>query len=219
MTKAELKAAILKSLGDGTEVDSRVVDAVDGIMKTELKNWVPQERFDEVVGQKKVLSETLTATQGELKTLKDSPENISKLINPIEELQTKMTEQDAEYSAKILNSQKDAAIQEAILSCGRKAFDTTLVSGMFDKEKIVIKDGNVEGIKDQMDALMKDKSFLFEPSDSATSIFRSKTTFSGGGGGTGGDAGFGTDKGALNFAKELAASKRASLGLKTGADE
>ena len=82
MTKAELKAAILKSLGDGAEVDPKIVDAVDGIMKTELKNWVPQERFDEVVGQKKVLSETLTATQGELKTLKDSPENTAASSNP-----------------------------------------------------------------------------------------------------------------------------------------
>ena len=220
MTNAELKAAVLKVLGEGAEVDDTTVKAMASVMKTELKNWVPNERFEEVVEQKKTLTENLAATQTQLEGLKANPENTEKLKKTIEDLQAKIKTQDEEYSSKLLNSQKDSAIQEAILSCGRKAYDTSLVSGMFDKEKIVIKDGTITGVKDQMDSLMKEKSFLFEPVETSTGMFASRGT-NGSGGPVGGNDGKGifTDKGAFDFAKELATSKRASLGLKTGADE
>ena len=217
MTNAELKAAVLKVLGEGATIEDATIKAFGTVMKEELKSWVPQERFDEVVGQKKTLSETLETAQSELKTLKDSPENITKLKDTITQLQDKIKTQDSEFTAKLLNSQKDSAIQEAILSCGRKAYDTSLVSRMFDKEKIVIKDGTITGIKDQMDGLLKDKSFLFEPVEPETNFFKSHNTLGGSGGENKGK--LSTDEGALQFAKELAATKRASLGLKTGADE
>ena len=122
--------------------------------------YVPKSRFNEVNEEKNTLKTTVADRDKQLETLKKSNGDVESLKAQIEKLQAdnKKAREDAE--AKMKDLQFMNAIKLAIVE---KAQDVDIVSGLFDKTKLILgEDGKVTGLDEQLKDLEKSKPFLFK---------------------------------------------------------
>lgn len=132
--------------------------------KKELETYIPKSRFDEVNNAKKKAEEDVKARDKQIEELKKvDPE---KLKDEITKLQGENKAQKEKYEADLKDSKLTAAIKLAI---NGKAQDEELVSGLFDKSKLVLgEDGTVTGIDEQLKVLQEGKAFLFKQEQQQT---------------------------------------------------
>lgn len=152
----------LKKLIEGAKKkDDGSID-IDDLMKsinTEFpKNAVPKETYNDVSGQLKTAQTTIKERDTQIEGLKKVDG---------EALQAKITElQDAnkEAETKYQRELKDMQISNAIkLAISDKAQDADLVSGLFDKSKLILSDdGKITGLDEQLKSLQESKAFLFK---------------------------------------------------------
>ncbi|WHH58478.1 phage scaffolding protein [Petroclostridium sp. X23] len=126
----------------------------------ELKGFIPKQRFDEVNAAKKKSEEMVTELNNQMDTLKKSTGDNEALKKQIEDLQSQNKQKDEEYQKQIKEEKVNTAIKLAI---NGKVHDETLVTGLFDKSKLVLnEDGTIIGLDDQVKVLKEQKSFLFK---------------------------------------------------------
>lgn len=153
----------LRRLLENAQVTDGKLD-IEGLMKsvnTEFpKNAVPKDKFNEVSEAKKQLETDIKSRDTQLEDLKKSAGDNDTLKTQIATLQSENKTKDTEYQQKI----KDLTITNAIkLAIAEKAHDVDLVSGLFDKSKLILgDDGKISGLDEQMKSLQDDKSFLFK---------------------------------------------------------
>lgn len=146
MTKEELKA-----LGLTDDQADKVIKGYEG--------YVPKARFDEVNEAKKQAEKNVSERDKQLEDLKKEKGDADALKSKISELQKQNDDAKKEYDQKIAELQMDAAIKSAITN----AQDIELVAKCIDRSKLVMgADGKVSGLTEQVDALKKDKAFLFK---------------------------------------------------------
>lgn len=128
--------------------------------KRELETYVPKTRFDEVNNQKKDLEKTVKERDIEINDLKSKTGDNEALKKQIEDLQADNQKKDTEYQTQL----KDLQISNAIkLAIADKAQDADLVSGLFDKSKLILnEDGKITGLDEQLKGLQEGKPFLFK---------------------------------------------------------
>lgn len=107
------------------------------------------------------LTSQLAERDAQLTTLKESVKDNEKLTAKITELENTNAESKTTYESKIAELQKSHAIESGVRDA--KAKNVKAVMALLDMEKITYKDGKVEGLTTQLDALTKgeDTSFLF----------------------------------------------------------
>lgn len=123
-------------------------------------SYVPKSRFNEVNEEKKTLQTTIADRDKQLETLKKNSGDAEDLKKQIEQLQADNKKAKDEAEAKLKDLQFANAIKLAIVE---KAQDVDIVSGLFDKTKLILgEDGKVTGLEEQLKALEKEKPFLFK---------------------------------------------------------
>lgn len=123
-------------------------------------SYVPKSRFNEVNEEKKTLQTTIADRDKQLETLKKNSGDAEGLKKQIEQLQADNKKAKDEAEAKLKDLQFANAIKLAIVE---KAQDVDIVSGLFDKTKLILgEDGKVTGLTEQVEALKKNKAFLFK---------------------------------------------------------
>lgn len=123
-------------------------------------SYVPKSRFNEVNEEKKTLQTTIADRDKQLETLKKNSGDAESLKKQIEQLQADNKKAKDEAEAKLKDLQFANAIKLAIVE---KAHDVDIVSGLFDKTKLILgEDGKVTGLEEQLKALEKEKPFLFK---------------------------------------------------------
>lgn len=147
----------LKSIG---VPDDKVQDA-EGKMKSYLDgDYVTKARFNELNESKKSLAEQIAERDKQLKDLKKSVGDNEDLRKQIEDLQKANKEQKEAFDNQTKALRLDTAIKLAIAD---SAQDADIVSGLIDKNKLILgEDGKVTGLTEQVEALKKDKAFLFK---------------------------------------------------------
>lgn len=147
----------LKSIGIP---DDKVQDA-EGKMKSYLDgDYVTKARFNELNESKKSLAEQITERDKQLKDLKKSVGDNEDLRKQIEDLQKANKEQKDAFDNQTKALRLDTAIKLAVAD---SAQDADIVSGLIDKNKLILgEDGKVTGLAEQVEALKKDKAFLFK---------------------------------------------------------
>lgn len=181
----------LRKLLESADVVDGKLD-IEGLMKSinsEFpKNAVPKNTYNEVSEAKKQLETDLKDRDTQLENLKKSVGDNETLKNQITSLQNENKTKDNEYQQKI----KDLTINSAIkLELSGKVHDIDLVSGLVDKSKVILADdGTSTGLKEQIEALQNEKSFLFKTGEK-------KTTYNPGNG----------DKGIKSLATTIAAER------------
>ena len=148
---------LLKNIGvaeDKMEAAEKAVkDYLDG-------DFVTKARFNEVNESKKSLTDQLAERDKQLTTLKKSAGDNEGLKKEIEALQAANKEQKAEFEAQAKALKIDTAVKLAIAD---SAQDADIVAGLIDKAKLILgEDGKVTGLTEQVEALKKDKAFLFK---------------------------------------------------------
>ena len=131
----------------------KVKDFLDG-------DYVTKARFNEVNESKKALSEQIADRDKQLTGLKKNAGDNQELKKQIEALQKANNEQKAAFDAQTKALRMDTAIKLAVAD---SAQDAEIVSGLIDKSKLILgEDGKITGLAEQVDALKKDKAFLFK---------------------------------------------------------
>jgi urease gamma subunit len=153
----------LRRLLENAQVTDGKLD-IEGLMKsvnTEFpKNAVPKDKFNEVSEAKKQLETDIKSRDTQLEDLKNSAGDNEALKTQIATLQSDNQTKVSEYQQKI----KDLTVTNAIkLAIAEKAQDVDLVSGLFDKSKLILgEDNKVTGLEEQLKVLQEEKSFLFK---------------------------------------------------------
>lgn len=178
-------------------------------------NYIPKTRFDEINEQLKNIKTELTERDSQIASLKKFEGNSKELADKVKELQ----EQNKQKAAEFEKALKETKLKNAVrTSLGDSVFDSSLVMGLIDMSKIDLddKDEVKSGLKEQVEALKKDKAFLFKDPDAPKKPAVKVT------GNPPADGDDGNDKltSAVAFAKQLAQNNaNASIGAAQKAEE
>lgn len=122
--------------------------------------YVPKSRYDNVEEEKKTLQATISERDKQLVELKKNAGDNEDLKKQIRDLQDANKAAKTEYDEKMKDMRLSTAIQIAIAA---DAQDVGIVSGLFDKSKLILgDDGKVTGLDEQLTALKDSKPFLFK---------------------------------------------------------
>ena len=137
----------------------------------EKPNFIPKDRFNEVIGSKNELKTQVSELTNQLDTLKKSAKGNDDLVAKIEELQNNSVDAQNRYNKSLIDN---AIKMEAI---GNKAIDPKDLAKFLDYTTLKLDDdGNVEGLGDQFLALKESKPYLFEAEKTANNNNASNPT-------------------------------------------
>jgi hypothetical protein len=123
----------------------------------EKPEYIPKNRFDELIGSKNELKAQVSELSAQLEGLKKSAKGNEELTKTIEELQKK----NGDWEGKYKNTLLESAIK--IKAMAEKAKDAGDLVKFLDTSKLEIQeDGNVKGLDDQIKILKESKGYLFD---------------------------------------------------------
>lgn len=128
----------------------------------ELKGFIPKARFDELNEAKKKAEKDVSDRDKQIEELGKTAGLSEELKQQIETLQAENKEAAEKHASELKELQLSNAIKSALSG---KVHDEDLVAGLFQKDKLVINDGKVVGLDEQLKALQESKAFLFKSED------------------------------------------------------
>lgn len=150
----------------GDELYGQVEEKLKGNDKVKLANladggYISKAKFDAETGKVRDLTTQLGDRDTQLKNLQTV--DADKLNAEIIRLQGENQTQKETYDKQIKSQAKDYAIAEELRSA--KAKNANAVKALLDDSKITYKDGNIEGLSDQLKSLKEKESYLFDVED------------------------------------------------------
>ena len=128
----------------------------------ELKGYIPKTRFDEVNKAKKNAEALVKERDKQLEDVKKSTGDNEELKKQIEQLQEDNKATVKKYEADIKQIQISNAVQSALKDAGARNV-TALMALLKDMDKAELaEDGTVKGLAEQIQALQKSDSYLFD---------------------------------------------------------
>ena len=151
------KEDLMKIEGMTDELATKIAEA----SAEELKSYIPKTRFDEVNEAKKNAEALVKERDKQLEDVKKSTGDNEELKNQITQLQAENKASKEKYEADIKKMQIDNAIASALKDAGAKNV-TALTALLKDMDKAEIdENGTVKGLAEQIQALQKSESYLF----------------------------------------------------------
>lgn len=142
------------------------VEGKDEIIKTIKskigENFVSKSDFNEKNEALKEAKKQIGERDTQLEKLKFTYSNYDDLKGQIESLQAENKAKDDEFKKETLRLQIDNAINLAIRD---KVYDEGIVNSLIDREKLVLHEGKVIGLDEQINSIKENKSFLFKSDD------------------------------------------------------
>lgn len=166
-------------------------------------DYVPKDRFNQVNTEKNDYKQQLADRDKQLNDLQGKVKDNEALTKEIENLKNANSKAAAEYEEKLKQLQYDVAINNALKDS--KAKDINLIKALLDKNKLKVNGEEVIGLKEQLEAIKKEKDYLFEKEVPGTGHFDT------GGKGNQNPADF-------NIASELGKQKAEAMKVKNLAD-
>lgn len=146
----------------GEELYNQVSEKLSGNDKIRLVNaadgtWIPKDKLDAELTNVKSLRKQIGDLNGQLGALQSANSDNEALKSQIAQMQSDIAKKDAEIAQNALEYDAMNAIRE------RKPRNAKAVRNMIDMSK-VSKDekGNIVGLSDQLDALLKSDAYMFE---------------------------------------------------------
>lgn len=129
------------------------------------EKFIPKTKFDEVNNQLKDYKTQIEERDNQLKELADKAKGNENLEKKIQELQAQNEKTRTELEAKLSAREKEFAIKEGLRNPELKIKYPDLVYKVLDLEKVEIKDGQVVGLKEQVEPLKETYKDLFDTDD------------------------------------------------------
>ncbi len=165
---------------------------IDFVNSTE---YVPKERFSQVNEEKNEYKKQIGERDKQLSGLQAKVKDNEALTNEIAALKATNETAKTEYESKITKIQQDTIINNALK--GSKAKDIKILRSLIDADKIKINGEEVVGLNEQIEAIKKEKDYLFEKEVPGTGSFA-----------TGGK---GADQSPVQLGEKLAKQKAAAM--------
>lgn len=149
-----MKKEQLIELGISDEVAKQVM-AIHGTDVTKYKNELStsQQTISDLETQ-------ISDRDKDLNKLRKDNSNNEELQNQLNELKQQYKDAEKAHQDKLVNIQKESALSSLIGEY--KAKNSKAIAALLDQEKIVFKDGELSGVKEQLDALKESDSYLFD---------------------------------------------------------
>lgn len=143
-------------------IDEELANKCEKASSEELKNYVPYERFKELVDEKNKLKTDIADRDKQFETLKNSSGDVEAMKEQIATLQAENRSKDEAHAAEIRQMKINSALESALISS--KAKNLTAVKALIkDLDKAELQDdGSIKGLEEQITALKKSDSYLFE---------------------------------------------------------
>lgn len=145
----------------GEELYSQVTEKLgDKKIMVDDGNFIPKSRFDQVNQAKKELEVQLKDRDTQLADLSKNNKDNESLLNQIKDLQALNKQTTTDYENKINQMQFDYALDGALTNA--KSKNNKALKALLDMNSIKYQDGKLEGLQEQIEALQKDASYLFD---------------------------------------------------------
>lgn len=155
-----MKRKFLEDLG----LEKEVIDKIMAENGNDI-NVVKSEQ-ESLKQQLEAVNQQLSERDDQLEDLKKNSGNNAELKAQLETLQAENKAAKEQYEVDMKNLKLETAIKLAV---GETAQDANLVTGLFDKSKLVLsEDGKVSGLDEQLKTLKEEKAFLFKADTNLT---------------------------------------------------
>lgn len=145
----------------GEELYSQVTEKLgDKKIMVDDGNFIPKSRFDQVNQAKKDLEVQLKDRDTQLADLSKNNKDNEALLNQIKDLQALNKQTTTDYENKINQMQFDYALDGALTNA--KSKNNKALKALLDMNSIKYQEGKLEGLQEQIEALQKDASYLFD---------------------------------------------------------
>ena len=150
---------ILKNCGVEEEKANEIVKAMNEakVYTTNLENV--DVRYNKLQEQKKQLEEASKAYQKQLEELTKNNADVEALNKLVEQLQLSNKELEENHSKEMHNLQFNFALEGALTNA--KSKNNKALKALLNMDNIKYQEGKLEGLQEQIEALQKDASYLF----------------------------------------------------------
>ena len=129
----------------------------------EFEGYVPKEHLDTSNAEKKQLQADIASRDKQLEELKKSSGDNAELKKQIETLQETNKSEAKKHADEMKEFRLTSAIKLAITG---KVHEEDMAAALFDRSRLALaEDGSVSGLNEQLEAIRKDKAFLFKDGD------------------------------------------------------
>lgn len=157
-----MKRKFLEDLG----LEKEAIDKIMAENGTDIET--AKAEYETLKQQLNTANTQIQERDNQLDTLKKSSGDNEALTQQINTLQEENKAAREKYEADMKELKLTTAIKLAV---GTSAQDADLVTGLFDKAKLILsEDGKVTGLEEQLKALKKEKAFLFKEEKPAVAI-------------------------------------------------
>ena len=151
-----MKKAEFVALGISEELAAKAEKA----SLEELKGYVEKSKHDEAVEEGKTLKAQVAERDKQLETLKASAGDNEELKKQIETMKQQNADQEKAHKAELAQLRLDHAMDAALTAAGAK--NGKAVKALLDVSKVKLgEDGKLTGWDDQIKAIQKSDSYLF----------------------------------------------------------
>lgn len=147
MTKDELM-----KLGLSEEVADKLVEDYG-------KNYVSKDQFNAKNDKLKSVEGELSKVRGEIDNLQKANASNDELKKQIDALKADSDKRTAEYEAKIKSMEIDSIVNTAL--SGVKSKNNKAVRALLDLTDAQVENGEIKGLKKQLDLVVKENPYLF----------------------------------------------------------
>ncbi|MDD3958033.1 MAG: phage scaffolding protein [Candidatus Izemoplasmatales bacterium] len=124
------------------------------------ENHIPKSRFDEVNTQAKDHKARADKFEKDLADATKNAKSQDELNAKIAELTASNEKTKTDYEAKIAERERDYLLQDGLKAS--KAKNPKAAMALLDLTKLVVKDGKLDGLDPQLEALKKSDPYLFD---------------------------------------------------------
>lgn len=148
-------------------IDEETAAKCEAASLEELKGFIPKARFDEVNTAKNTAEALVKERDGQLETLKNSTGDVETLKQQIATLQTENAAKDEAHAAEVKQLKVDSAVDAAIANA--KGKNAKAIKALLNLENAEFADdGSIIGLSEQMEALQKSETYLFDAKEAKT---------------------------------------------------
>lgn len=143
----------------GEEIFEQVQEKLGDKHKIDIVNdgrWIPKSKFDDVNEEKNKYKEQIKGLNEELGKLKDKAKDNDDVTKKIEDLEKEIENKEKEMQ----RIRKTNAIRFEVLKANPK--DVNDIIPHIDDEVVKIEDGEIVGLKEQIEKLKEEKAYLFK---------------------------------------------------------
>lgn len=124
--------------------------------------YIPKDRFEQVNEKAKEYKKQVGERDKQITDLKEEFKDAEGLKEKVETLETANKEQKEKFEAEIKKKDETYALEKSLSSLNFKSESTKkYFMSQIDMEKVKVIDGEVIGLKEQVEGLKKDNDFCF----------------------------------------------------------